>query len=85
VISHDFADGINAVTFVLSQGGSRRAALRWLALVAVAPLFGALVGTALDISGALSGTCSRSTPGSSSTSERPICYPKRTPIHRVVA
>ena len=50
VISHDFADGINAVTFVLSQGGSRRAALRWLALVAVAPLFGALVGTALDIS-----------------------------------
>lgn len=50
VISHDFADGINAVTFVLSQGGSRRAALRWLALVAVAPLFGALVGSALDVS-----------------------------------
>jgi zinc transporter ZupT len=32
VISHDFADGINAVTFVLSQGGSRRAALRRFAL-----------------------------------------------------
>jgi ZIP family zinc transporter len=50
VISHDFADGINAVTFVLSQGGSRRAALRWLALVAVAPLFGALIGSAVDVS-----------------------------------
>jgi ZIP family zinc transporter len=50
VISHDFADGINAVTFVLSQGGSRRAALRWLALVAVAPLLGALVGSAIDVS-----------------------------------
>jgi zinc transporter, ZIP family len=50
VISHDFADGINAVTFIMSQGGSRAAALRWLALVAVAPLFGALVGSALDVS-----------------------------------
>jgi ZIP family zinc transporter len=50
VISHDFADGINAVTFVLSQGGSRVAALRWLALVAVAPLFGALTGSAIDVS-----------------------------------
>jgi ZIP family zinc transporter len=50
VISHDFADGINAVTFILSQGGSRLTALRWLAVVAVAPLFGALVGSTLDIS-----------------------------------
>lgn len=50
VISHDFADGINAVTFVLRQGGSRRSALRWLLLVAVAPLFGAVAGTALDVS-----------------------------------
>jgi zinc transporter ZupT len=50
VISHDFADGINAVTFILTQGGSRAAALRWLTLVAVAPLFGALTGSALDVS-----------------------------------
>jgi ZIP family zinc transporter len=50
VISHDFADGINAVTFIMSQGGSRAAALRWLGLVAVAPLFGALIGSALDVS-----------------------------------
>jgi ZIP family zinc transporter len=50
VISHDFADGINAVTFILSQGGSRATALRWLALVAIAPVFGALVGSVIDIS-----------------------------------
>jgi ZIP family zinc transporter len=50
VISHDFADGINAVTFILGQGGSRGTALRWLALVAVAPLFGALAGSVVDIS-----------------------------------
>jgi ZIP family zinc transporter len=50
VMSHDFADGVNAVTFVLSQGGSRRAALRWLTLVAVAPLFGAAVGALIDVS-----------------------------------
>lgn len=50
VISHDFADGINVVTFILSQGGSRLIALRWLALVAVAPIFGALIGSAINIS-----------------------------------
>lgn len=55
VISHDFADGVNAVTFVLSQGGTRRVALRWLALVAAAPLFGAATGAAIDVSEATLG------------------------------
>src|SRR4029450_4285171 len=50
VISHDFADGINAVTFILRQGGSRAVALRWLALVAVAALFGGAGGSALGVS-----------------------------------
>lgn len=50
VVSHDFADGLNAVTFILRQGGTRRVALRWLTLVAVAPLFGAAVGAAIDVS-----------------------------------
>lgn len=50
VISHDFADGVNAVTFILRQGGSRSSALRWLTLVAVAPLFGAAVGSLLEVS-----------------------------------
>jgi ZIP family zinc transporter len=38
------------VTFILRQGGSRKLALRWLVIVAVAPLLGALVGSAIDIS-----------------------------------
>ncbi len=50
VMSHDFADGINAVTFILRQGGTRRVAFRWLTLVAVAPLFGAATGAAIDVS-----------------------------------
>jgi zinc transporter ZupT len=50
VVSHDFADGVNAVTFILRQGGSRGVALRWLTLVAVAPLFGAATGAAIDVS-----------------------------------
>ena len=50
VMSHDFADGLNAVTFILRQGGTRRLAVRWLVLVAVAPLFGAATGAAIDVS-----------------------------------
>jgi zinc transporter ZupT len=50
VMSHDFADGLNAVTFILRQGGSRRAAFRWLTLVAIAPLFGAAVGAGITVS-----------------------------------
>jgi zinc transporter, ZIP family len=50
VISHDFADGLNTVTFVLRQGDDRGRALRWLAVDAAAPLLGAVVGAALSIS-----------------------------------
>ena len=50
VVAHDFADGLNAVAFVLHQGGRRRRALRWLVVVAVAPLLGAITGATLDIS-----------------------------------
>lgn len=49
VVSHDFADGLNTVSFVLRQSGDRAAAIRWLAADAVAPLLGATVGTALSI------------------------------------
>ena len=38
VVSHDFADGMNTVSFILRQSGERRAAVRWLALDALAPL-----------------------------------------------
>lgn len=50
VVAHDFADGLNTVHFVLRQSGDRRAAVRWLALDAVAPLAGAVVGTSLAVS-----------------------------------
>jgi ZIP family zinc transporter len=49
VISHDFADGMNTVSFILRQGGTVRTAVRWLALDAAAPLLGAIVGNSLSV------------------------------------
>ena len=63
VLSHDFADGLNTVSFVLSQSQDRRAAMRWLAVDAVAPLLGATVGT-------LDRACPRRHSGTSSPSTR---------------
>ena len=50
VIAHDFADGLNTVSFVLRQGDDRRRARRWLAVDAFAPLAGAIAGSFLDVS-----------------------------------
>ena len=50
VAAHDFADGLNTVSFVLSQSGDRRQATRWLRIDALAPLLGAIVGAALNVS-----------------------------------
>lgn len=50
VISHDFADGLNTVSFVLRQSADRARAVRWLAVDAAAPLLGAIVGTAIAVS-----------------------------------
>jgi zinc transporter, ZIP family len=55
VLSHDFADGLNTVSFVLSQSKDRRQAIRWLATDAVAPLVGATVGTLINVSDATLG------------------------------
>jgi len=41
VLAHDFADGLNTVNVVMKNGGTRRFALRWLAMDAVAPVIGA--------------------------------------------
>jgi zinc transporter, ZIP family len=49
VICHDFADGMNTVSFVLRQSGDGRSARRWLAIDALAPLVGAVVGASLTI------------------------------------
>ena len=50
VATHDFADGLNTVSFVLSQSRDREQAKRWLAADALAPLVGAIVGSALNVS-----------------------------------
>jgi zinc transporter ZupT len=50
VLSHDFADGLNTVSFVLSQSGDRNQAKRWLRVDAVAPLLGAIVGSLITVS-----------------------------------
>ena len=50
VIAHDFADGLNTVSFVLRQSDDRRQALRWLSVDALAPLAGAIVGASVDVS-----------------------------------
>ena len=50
VIGHDFADGMNTVSFVLFQSDDRRQALRWLSADALAPLVGAVIGSLVAIS-----------------------------------
>jgi zinc transporter ZupT len=50
VISHDFADGLNTVSFILRQSADRRQAIRWLLVDSFSPLAGALVGASLSVS-----------------------------------
>jgi zinc transporter ZupT len=50
VISHDFADGLNTVSYVLRRSGNRQAAVKWLTIDALAPLVGAIVGSQVAIS-----------------------------------
>lgn len=50
VISHDFADGLNTVSYVLRRSGNRRTAVKWLTIDALAPLMGAIVGSQVSIS-----------------------------------
>ena len=43
VLAHDFSDGINTVNFVVKNGGTRKRALRWLLVDAIAPVVGVLL------------------------------------------
>ena len=79
VAAHDFADGLNMVSFVLMQSGDRRRARRWLAVDALAPLAGRAGRRLGERSPSMrSATSSRSTSASSSTSARPTFIPRRT-------
>jgi ZIP family zinc transporter len=42
VLTHDFSDGINTVSFVLKNQGTRHAAFRWLFVDAIAPVLGVI-------------------------------------------
>lgn len=50
VIAHDFADGFNTFTITSLYGNARRRALTLLALDAVAPVAGAVIGTLVHVS-----------------------------------
>lgn len=43
ILAHDCSDGMNTVSLVLKNGGSERAALRWLWADAIAPILGAAI------------------------------------------
>ena len=55
VLAHDFADGLNTVSFVLSQSQNRPQAMRWLVTDAVAPLIGVTIGALINVSDATLG------------------------------
>ena len=55
VLAHDFADGLNTVSFVLNQSQDRSQAIRWLVADAVAPLVGVTVGALVQVSDATLG------------------------------
>ncbi|TAK58142.1 ZIP family metal transporter [Patescibacteria group bacterium] len=42
VLVHDFSDGINTVSLILKNGGTRKEAFKWLTLDALAPVLGIL-------------------------------------------
>lgn len=42
VLTHDFSDGINTVSFILKNQGERRQAVRWLLIDALAPVLGVI-------------------------------------------
>lgn len=49
VLAHDFADGLNTVTFMLATRNNRARTIALLMIDAAAPVAGALVATVLDI------------------------------------
>jgi ZIP family zinc transporter len=52
VLTHDFSDGINTVSMIVKNGGSRRRAFYWLAIDALAPVVGILATLLFSISDA---------------------------------
>ena len=55
VLMHDFSDGINTVSLVLKNGGSRKQAYGWLTLDALAPVLGIIATSFLTVSDTMLG------------------------------
>ena len=49
VITHRFSDGVNAVSIILKDGGSRKRAFSWLVAVSVSPVLGILSSFAFSL------------------------------------
>lgn len=49
VLAHDFSDGINTVSMVVKNGGTRKKALRWLAVDAITPGIGILIAQFINV------------------------------------
>ena len=51
VLVHDFSDGINTISLILKNGGSKKEALKWLFVDAAAPVLGIIVSSFMVLSG----------------------------------
>ncbi len=50
VLVHDFSDGINTVSLILRNGGSKREATKWLLVDALAPVIGIIASSFFTLS-----------------------------------
>lgn len=55
VLVHDFSDGINTVSLILRNGGTKMQAGKWLFLDAIAPVIGIIVSTFFSLSSSMLG------------------------------
>lgn len=55
VLAHNFSDGINTVSLIVKNGGSRASALRWLTIDAIAPVLGIIAASFFSLSEATLG------------------------------
>ena len=49
VLAHDFSDGINTVSAILKNGGTRLLATKWLFVDAIAPVIGIVIGSTIAV------------------------------------
>jgi len=56
VLAHDFSDGINTVSAVLKGGGSKKKAMKWLYVDAIAPFAGVICTLFFTVSNSVLGT-----------------------------